>query len=842
MTAQDPPRAPPPSRYKTVRRKPVGTEGQAPSQPAAASYPPSPAVYQQQQQIPQSLPNHYQQANHQQSAQYQQPAHPQAHHYQQQGTSRSHLPPNFQQQPHQQTPAAHLADPAQKFVNLPHQQQDHSVDHDAGLLGQLREYGALSAVALGQSDGTGVGVQLERAVTREEKEQPQEQKLQRNQSRLRKMLRLNTRDTAPAQHAPQVQQQSRRGSVASPPGSAHAHHGQPMYKSASQARSPERNQIPEPLSAEDIRKQAVRDEALAKLEGKPKTKRREKIARDDAVFDLTVTIRHDKHGPTAVPILQNCDVATMLEKLRPGHERCILECWPSLGVQRQVRYFEVLTDVMNSWDQGGQSFFKLGKNIWNQNNLQLSHFPASEPMIAETNFYYYVTADKKWSKRSLSVSNGSLHIIKRDSSYGTKEHQTINLDNFDIYFFCDNSALSKLRAPTNFTFALKSQHKQSLFGKNSVYVHYFSIDNEMLFTNWYTTIAHHKARLIAEKNQLATWTRAPVDIPSSADPTSPTSPQRGRRHPHLAAPPQSNPAEVGRSKSLHRNKSAKPGVNSGRSTSAHPPAVGLIGNLHQDPFTTAGLLGQGYDAKKAQAMKHFKEDRNKDGMLQSKQTAMRNHAPTAPHLDVSPISIFDQHRTGTMTSTAAEGGIVRRATTSSRPTTAKDNGTGGTLLSFSAAEINTRLPHHAPRSRSNTMTKRPDGPLLGGGYTAQPGEDGIPALPIAPGSLAASAGGLGRRPTTKGRGVGHQGHQGPLIDTTEDTGFTGVGLLAGTFSTHGVSTQGHGVRTGRDVKQGETLLNMGPQSMFQPGSLLARREMETGIQGPRIDRSGEGED
>jgi hypothetical protein len=27
-------------------------------------------------------------------------------------------------------------------------------------------------------------------------------------------------------------------------------------------------------------------------------------------------------------------------------------------------------------------------------------------------------------------------------------------------------------------------------------------------------------------------------------------------------------------------------------------------------------------------MEHFKEDSNKDGMLQSKQTAMRNHAPT----------------------------------------------------------------------------------------------------------------------------------------------------------------------------------------------------------------------
>jgi hypothetical protein len=52
--------------------------------------------------------------------------------------------------------------------------------------------------------------------------------------------------------------------------------------STSQARSPERNNIPD-LSAEDIRKQPVMDEALAKLEGKPKTNRSEKIARDDAV-------------------------------------------------------------------------------------------------------------------------------------------------------------------------------------------------------------------------------------------------------------------------------------------------------------------------------------------------------------------------------------------------------------------------------------------------------------------------------------------------------------------------------------------------------------------------------
>ncbi|KAI5792783.1 hypothetical protein FPQ18DRAFT_305157 [Pyronema domesticum] len=131
----------------------------------------------------------------------------------------------------------------------------------------------------------------------------------------------------------------------------------------------------------------------------------------------------------------------MLENLRPGHKQCILEHGPSLRVQRQARYFEVVTDVMNS-----QAVFKT----------------VSENPLAVALF---------------------ISIIKRDNQYGTKEHRTINLDNFDIYIFCDPSALSKLRAPTNFTFAIKSQHKQSLFGKNSVYVHYLSINNEALFTN-----------------------------------------------------------------------------------------------------------------------------------------------------------------------------------------------------------------------------------------------------------------------------------------------------------------------------------------------------------------------
>jgi hypothetical protein len=521
--------------------------------------------------------------------------------------------------------------------------------------------------------------------------------------------------------------------------------------------------------------------------------------------DLEVKLYHDKHSPVNVPIRSGTNAGALLQKVRPGHDRCLIECWPTLGIQRQVRYFELVVDVTNTWDVGASSqvsHLRMGKNVWGESNTLLQNYPRAEPAIGETMFYYYVTADKKWSRRTISIGGGILNLMKKDKPSYDKDHlQTINMDSFDIYTFTDTFApSSKLRCPTKFCFVLKSQHKQSLFGKNAVFAHYFAIDDQNLFTRWFGVIEEAKARLIAEKKGIAPWVkstkeekiRTPLD--ERHNPFADVSPasDRGRPFPkplispeELSRPPSSG-VDMQRSKSLHRGRSVRTGRHD-----RSPAPTGLVGNIHEEVFSPGGLLGADYEEKKRLALLQYKEERSKEG---------RSHS--------RPSS-----------SGSASAGLQRNRTVTSRPPTAEKTGGTGTLLSFGAGEINAKLPHHQPipRGRAHTITEQQEGGLISYATTHRPGDDTAPPMPPP------------RRPTTAKK-TGY---------ASEDEGpFTGTGLLARNYSSAGAGHMGHGVSRGVS-RNGETgpLVDVGPKSMFAPGSLLERREREMGgPQRPVIDR------
>jgi hypothetical protein len=468
----------------------------------------------------------------------------------------------------------------------------------------------------------------------------------------------------------------------------------------------------------------------------------------------------------------------------------------------------------------------MGKNVWGESNTRLEDFPKREPAIGETMFYYYVTADKKWSRRTISIDGGTLNLVKKDKSYDKDFLQTINLDNFDIYTFADTfSPNSKLRCPTKFCFVLKSQHKQSLFGKNSVFAHYFAIDDQTLFTRWYGVIRDAKARLIAVKKGIAPWVEttkeeihSPIDerLNPFAD-ASPSSPQRGRHFPKPLLSPEelAQPAppmvDMQRSKSLHRGKSVRTGrKDHAPSVPVPAPPAGLVGNVYHEVFSPGGLLGSEYEEKKRLALINFKEERVKDGPISSK---------VAPILSQEPKT----HTRPSSSGSHEPPGLQRSRTVANRPSTADKN---GTLLSFGAGEVNTKLPHHQPipRGRAHTVTDQKEGGLISFATTHRSSED-APPLPNNP---------ILRRPTTtKGKKLGYTSEE-------ECNPFTGTGLLARSFHSAGTAQTGHGVKTGRDAIAWNggisPLMDVGQRSVFAPGSLLERREREAGPTKPVIDR------
>ncbi|TGZ79497.1 hypothetical protein EX30DRAFT_397075 [Ascodesmis nigricans] len=593
-------------------------------------------------------------------------------------------------------------------------------------------------------------------------------------------------------------------------------------------------------SPEELERQRARDDAVAALEGKrpsrPSSKTRTPIDNPNKpntpAYDMTLPLHFEGKPMVHFPIMKTMDAGALLQKVRPGHTRHLVELWPTLGLERPIRYFERVSDVVNTWDNPDEekkSHVRVCKSAWGALDRRLEDFPKTERPSGETMVHYYVTADRKWVKRTMSidVEGGSLRIVKKDRPKDKDYCQVVSLDTFDIYTFTNPKDGHKIgRCPGRYVFALKSQHKQTLFGKNSVFVHYFALDEDKLFIKWHAMIRDVKTRLLAVKMGIAPWEEPEeAQMPEQILPRSrPSSSHRpGKPKPllspeELAAPPQSN---MSRAKSLSRNKSVKQPTGRSRAASANH-AQPLIGS-DAPVFAPGGLLGNDYESRRTEALRNFKADQGHDFI------------PAVP-----PIPINTRNITPRSPQQLASGGhsihsndeFSPLSRSTSRPGTAHAHGQQP-LLQFSPLESMPPLPHQQQRrGRGHTVDASSSGGLINHATSFRPGEEHSP-----PPMPAAST--LHRWNTTgKPPSSSHSYHH-------NSSPFTGTGLLANQqfHSTAGTAKFGHGVKTGMDAigENGKItpLLNLENRGLFQQGSLLQQMESQMGPRGPVIDREEE---
>lgn len=554
-------------------------------------------------------------------------------------------------------------------------------------------------------------------------------------------------------------------------------------------------------------------------------------------YDFKVPVHFDTGSSESMGVHNATDAETFLRQARPQKERILMESWQTLGLRRQIRHFELLSDVVNTWDpENTQCQLRIEKICWGYTNLPLKDFPKEEPSSGLVQLLYFNKLEKKWTRRWIKLNNGSVRMAKKDKPLEKDFTQSIGLDSFDVYYFANPLfPHEKLKCPTKYCFALKSQHQQSLFGKDSVYCHYFAADNEAQMSEWYSLIRDFKSRLIAERRSIAWWTTE-SDSEGKAGSTkaaSPTSPGRGRHRQkplispeELAQPP---PAmDMQRSKDISRERSirhGKPVTRTGtiknRSPSVRSPkSPESIGENESTVFFSGGLLGQDYEDKKRLAQLAYREERaqpHSEYALPSQTAGYRDLSPR-PHqplvsMDASPIE---------------NKGLQRRETVATRPSTGHKlgrRGQGGTLLNFDDTDGIPSLPHHR-RGRGHTVSGQ-EAKSKGGLISFAKSHIGeVPPLPTSQ-MIGHMRPNTGKRP--------HRGESG-----VEETGFTRTGLLSHGYHSTGAGMTGHGVANGRDAigRNGDITPMFHPQrSVFAPGSLLEKREREAGpATGPIIDR------
>ncbi|KAK1990360.1 hypothetical protein LX36DRAFT_592746 [Colletotrichum falcatum] len=318
----------------------------------------------------------------------------------------------------------------------------------------------------------------------------------------------------------------------------------------------------------------------------------------------------------------------------------VLECYFSYGLERHLRRYERVRDVMNSWDRDSQHCLLIvpGGSADENPELNLEGVPRTfDPPPGLVNFaLYHCNRPGKWNKRYITLleSGQIFSAKKKDAKISDKDAVSLcHLSDFDIYAVADKDMLKRVKSPKKNCIVVKSQQKNSVFQNTENFIHFFATDDARLagdfqsivhgWRSWY--LVNKKVDLTKKKSQQSgagktgglarkatvhrtkesvdetpytIGTFSPLlDLDKFEKPIDDFGKDTGR--------PAARPAEQ-----LSTPKNTHNVVSRSRTTPNVSPPGGkrLIDPFARQEFKSAGLLGRGYEGRKQQAEKAATEE------------------------------------------------------------------------------------------------------------------------------------------------------------------------------------------------------------------------------------------
>lgn len=164
----------------------------------------------------------------------------------------------------------------------------------------------------------------------------------------------------------------------------------------------------------------------------------------------------------------------------------IIETYAQLGLERRLRWYERVRDVMNSWDRDTQNtLLILPDSSEPEKDLELGSVPVSdEPPAGFVLQLYYSQRPGKWDKRFVTLlENGQVLSSKKQNGPATGDkdvHSICHLSDFDIYTPTEAHLRKQIKPPKKHCYAIKSQQKTTLFVNAENYVHIFCTEDPNL--------------------------------------------------------------------------------------------------------------------------------------------------------------------------------------------------------------------------------------------------------------------------------------------------------------------------------------------------------------------------
>lgn len=177
----------------------------------------------------------------------------------------------------------------------------------------------------------------------------------------------------------------------------------------------------------------------------------------------------------------------------------LMESFQQLGLERPLRRYERVRDVMNSWVRDGDNrlFIIPPSSMEALSQLDIDQVPSERP--AETTVYlYHSQRPRKWDKRYVTLrSDGQVTISKKPDA---KDPTNIcHLSDFDVYYPNAQALAKDIKPPKKICYAIKSQQKSSMFLSTENFVHFFSTNDGSVADSWYQAVQKWRSWYLVNK-------------------------------------------------------------------------------------------------------------------------------------------------------------------------------------------------------------------------------------------------------------------------------------------------------------------------------------------------------
>ncbi len=208
--------------------------------------------------------------------------------------------------------------------------------------------------------------------------------------------------------------------------------------------------------------------------------RRVRVQLDQTPLSIAVT-------PSTTPLDILHEAGSQLSMPLDTTTNVLMECFKQLGLERPLRRYERIRDVMNSWDNDSQNSLSIvpSPTGGRDSDLDLNSVASTQPGDTSVHIYHS-NSPGSWDKRWITLrSDGQVLMSKKD---GKENVNICHVSDFDIYVPTKRQLAKKTKPPKKYCFAVKSQQKSAMFLSTENFVHFFAAGDRELAMAWYKAV------------------------------------------------------------------------------------------------------------------------------------------------------------------------------------------------------------------------------------------------------------------------------------------------------------------------------------------------------------------